>query len=98
MESRERILACIYDAIDDVNDRQPDDGKLDKSPETRLFGRHSKLDSLGLVNLIVAVEENLRDELGVSFTLADERAMSQQRSPFISVRALADYIERLMQG
>jgi len=97
MATKDQIIECVYEAIDDVNERQPADGKLEKTPETRLFGRHSKLDSLGLVSLVVAVEESLQDRLGVSVTLADERAMSQRRSPFLSVHSLADYIEHLLQ-
>lgn len=64
--------------------------------ETRLIGQGAILDSLGLVSLIVEVEQRLSDELGVDLILADERAMSQKRSPFRSIGALADYIYDLI--
>ncbi len=51
------------------------------NPDTQLFGRGSKLDSLGLVNLIVLVEEKTADTFGKSVTIADERAMSQKEQP-----------------
>lgn len=66
--------------------------------ETRLIGQGAILDSLGLVSLIVEVEQRLSDELGIHLILADERAMSQKRSPFRSIGALADYIYDLMVG
>ena len=46
-----------------------------------IYGDNSQLDSLALVSLIVAVEQNIEDEFGISITLADERAMSQENSP-----------------
>lgn len=41
----------------------------------------------------MAVEQNIEDIYDISVTLADEKAMSQKESPFASVRALAKYIE-----
>jgi acyl carrier protein len=96
--TRHQIIECIYAAVDEVNDRLPAEAKLQKAPETRLFGRESSLDSLGLVNLVVAAEENLEQKFGVSVRLTDERAMSQRRSPFRSVETLASYIEDLLEA
>ena len=64
--------------------------------DTILFGGNSKLDSLGLINLIIAVEQNIEDEFNISITLADEKAMSQDESPFESVASLSNYIELLL--
>jgi hypothetical protein len=36
------------------------------------------------------------DDLGKAIVLADERAMSQKRSPFATAGTLADYIELLL--
>lgn len=60
--------------------------------ETHLIGQGAIFDSLGLISLIVEVEQRLADELGLVLILADERAMSQRNSPFRSIKALADYI------
>ena len=64
--------------------------------ETRLIGHEAILDSLGLVSLVVEVEQHLADDLEVTLILADERAMSQKRSPFRSIGALADYVCELV--
>ena len=64
--------------------------------DTVLFGDSGLLDSVGLVSLIVAIEQEIENELGVSIVLADERAMSQQHSPFRSIGALADYAASLV--
>jgi acyl carrier protein len=96
MSNHERILQAIYNAIDEINEQLPKGKALDKSLETVLFGKSGQLDSLGLVSLIVAVEQNIEDDFGVSITLADERAMSQQNSPFKTVTTLSDYVALLL--
>ena len=55
------------------------------------------IDSLGLVELIVEIEQRLRRDHGAAVTLADERAMSQKHSPFRTIGTLADYIESLLE-
>lgn len=59
---------------------------------TMLVGQDAVLDSLGVVSLIVEVEQRLDMEHNVSVTLANDRAMSQRNSPFRTVGVLADYI------
>ena len=48
------------------------------------------LDSMGLVTLVVGVEQAIEDELGVSVSLADARALSQRNSPYRTVGSLAN--------
>ena len=84
---RNLLLKCLQEAD------PPPPGPVDA--DTVLLGKSSHFDSLGLVNYIVDVEQALDEELGVAVTLADERAMSQTRSPFRTVQALMDYIMTL---
>ena len=90
------ILAKVYDAVDLINN-QNEGLIIGKSPKTVLFGNGGILDSLGLVNLIIAIEQNIEDEYGISLALADERAMSQKHSPFRTLGSLVDYIEMLLE-
>jgi acyl carrier protein len=64
--------------------------------DTRLFGPKGALDSMGLVSLITDLEERIEDEYDISLILADERAMSQEKSPFRTVSTLAQYISMLL--
>jgi D-alanine--poly(phosphoribitol) ligase subunit 2 len=66
-------------------------GLPDLGPDTPLLGRNGVVDSLGLVSVIVAVEQAIADELGLNVSLADERAFSQKSSPFRTVGTLAAY-------
>jgi len=92
MNDPENILATIYRAVDWINGELPPDRQLIKAPETRLLGSQSVLDSMHLVSLIVSIEREVEDTFGVALTLADERALSMNASPFRSIRSLADYL------
>ena len=92
MNDPENIVAAIYRAVDWINGELPPDRQLIKAPETRLLGSQSVLDSMHLVSLIVTIEREVEDAFGVAVTLADERALSMQASPFRSIQSLADYI------
>lgn len=94
MLTRDAIQERVLDALRAANQlREPGD-ELEVSPTARLFGRGSPLDSMGLVTLLLDIEEAFRAD-GVPLTLTDDRAMSQARSPFRSVPALVDYIGQL---
>lgn len=97
---RAGVVALITASAQDVLQMRdgPEAQPMALGEETRLIGQGAILDSLGLVSLIVEVEQRLSDELGIDLILADERAMSQKRSPFRSIGALADYIYELITG
>jgi len=82
----------VLESVSELNLQLDENQKLEISPDTQLFGRGSKLDSLGLVNMVVLVEEKTLDKFGKSVTIADERAMSQKNSPFRTVRTLSEYL------
>ena len=90
------VLAAVLEAVAEYNEQLDEDHKLELTPETRLLGKSSKLDSFGLVNLIIVVEEKFLDKFDKSITLADERAISQENSPFRSVQSLAEYAYTLL--
>jgi acyl carrier protein len=95
-EIGELILSSLEDALSMVDDSRPNPTEL--GDDTRLIGRKGVLDSMGLVTLVVDVEQRLEEEHDVVVIIADERAMSQKHSPFRSVGSLADYIVRLIEG
>lgn len=66
--------------------------EVDKGCDAELFGEGGALDSLGLVGFIVLVEQEIADRMGIEVSLADERAMSQRRSPYKTVQRLAEHI------
>jgi acyl carrier protein len=87
----------IFQTIDELNLQLLAEQHLEKSLETILVGRESKIDSMALVNFIVAIEEKLTDEFGISITLVSEQAMAQDESPFKTVGTTIDYIVMLLK-
>jgi acyl carrier protein len=94
---RPEIVSLIVKAVREFAEQSevPLPATVDRN--TPLFGREGFLDSMGLVTLVVSVEQAIEDELGVSVSLADERALSQRASPYRTVGALADYAASLME-
>ena len=97
MNIKEIIVQSIFKAIGEINEQLPPEQQLKKSSNTILYGKKGELDSLGLVNLLVVIEQNIEDELDVIITIADERAMSQEQSPFKTVESLVNYIDMLFK-
>lgn len=87
------IVQTLQDLIESLSIKEVD--KLNR--ETVLFGDRGILDSMGLVSLITDLEEKFEQESNVSIILADERALSQKRSPFRTVSSLSEYIFRLIK-
>ena len=65
--------------------------------DTALFGTDGFLDSMALVTLVIALEQNIEEKLGVSVQLADAHALSQEHSPYSTISALAEYALLRMQ-
>lgn len=62
------------------------------SAQTTLYGQGSDVDSLGFVQVLMDVEEQVNSRYGVAVTQTDEKAMSQRHSPFRTVQSLAEYV------
>jgi D-alanine--poly(phosphoribitol) ligase subunit 2 len=93
---KDKVQALIVQALREVSEQQAIAVPGDVGAETSLFGRNGLLDSLGLVSLVIAVEQLIEDELGVSVSLANEKAMSQKQSPYRTVGTLAQYASEIL--
>ena len=90
------IIESIKETLTEMADKdQTTIIPLDES--ARLFGKKGVLDSLGLVTAIVNIEQKLIDDFSISVTIADERAMSQEKSPFRTVGTLSEFITLLVK-
>lgn len=94
--SRDQISKIVIRCVEQFATESEIEIDISDGENARLFGGDAPLDSLGLVSLIVEIEEALESELGISFVLADEKAMSRRTSPFSRIVYLVDYIEELL--
>ena len=84
-------FGAVSAAVDEINLSQPEGSKISTDPDAVLFGEASALDSVGLVQVVMAAEAHFADATGRDVVLASEAAMSRKRSPYRSLRLLAEY-------
>ena len=93
----DRVLDAIYAAVDDLNKSLGRGQKIEKDPQAVLASETGKLDSLGIVTLIIGVEEAIEDEFGYTISLVGEHAMSREKSPFRTINTLMQYITEVIE-
>jgi acyl carrier protein len=94
---RAQVLATvIYPAMREIAPTLRSDVTYREDPDATLFGKDGVIDSLGLVTLVVAVEQRVAAAYGKQITLASQQAMSRSSSPFRTLGRLADYVIELV--
>ena len=91
----DKVVKIIHESVLEVTDQFKNIQELNDN--TELFGKSGVLDSLGLVTLLVTIEQEVEDGFDKSITLADEKAMSQKNSPFKTVGTLTTYVQTLLK-
>lgn len=94
--TRAEVLEILREAVEATNAFHGEE-RLVFALETPLFGPGASLDSLDLVSFLIEVETRLA-VFGLESPLSDDRAMSQARSPFRTIGALAEFILRVGDG
>ena len=79
-QAKEIVISAISASLE---------GKAEITEDMQLIGGESLLDSMKLVEVCLALED-LADEHGFEFNWTSEAAMSQSRSLFRNVTALAE--------
>lgn len=97
MAGNDKLLKTIFSAINELNQMLPKEKQIEKSVNAVLFGKKGKLDSLGLVSLIVSLEQKIEEEYGATITIAGEASMSLNNSPFETIETLTAYITSLLE-
>ena len=92
MTESEKITRMLFSVIDELNLLLPVDEHLEKDLKTPLAGDSGRLDSSGLINLIVLTEQKASEELGKPVLLTDDRTLSQVNEVFRTLETLADHI------
>ena len=97
MPNNEKFLEAVMEAIDELNGQLPKEEKLDKSPDTVLFGSGGSLDSLGLISLVTTVEQQIEERFGITATLLEDIDLPENDNPFRTVSSLADYVASILE-
>lgn len=94
-EILQTILTSLSNTVEMSTGKSTEQNSFTES--TRLIGHEAVLDSMGLVSLLLDVEQSISEQYDVVIIIADERAMSQKRSPFRSLESLTDYVLELVK-
>ena len=96
---KDKVLEVIYLSVDAVNEFLPQEQRIEKREDTVLFDKSSgsSLDSMGMVNLIVALEENIQERIGKAISIAEELNISEENNPFQTVDTLLAGLTELLE-
>lgn len=95
---KDKLLTIVKEAVVELNERLDNKVDVDKGGDAPLYGKDAPLDSLSLVSLISDVEEAIEDDLDVAVVIANEKAMSRERSPFKTIGSLVEYAAELIEA
>ena len=93
MEVNDRVKKVVYAAIDEVNLLLPEEQRLEHDPSTPLVGENGRLDSLGVVNLIVTTEQKVQAEFKSVVSLT-EMMSAENLSHYQTVGALCEHLTK----
>ena len=97
MEQKQKITNLVFSVIDEINKELSKDDQIIKSLDSVIYGSNGQLDSLGLVNFVVAVEQKIEDVFEKSINLTDDKAMSEKNSPFQTIETFVNYIYDVLE-
>lgn len=100
---KEDIFEIVYKAIDDFNEMQEEDEKLEKKPDAVIFSRpgytqKGVLDSMGIVNLLISIDEALdNDHRTVDLSFDVNHILENKEGILLNVESLVNHIYSLTQ-
>lgn len=92
MKNKHIVTELVYSAIDEINLMQPKDKKIQKSFGTELIGTSSAMDSLGLVNFIIELEQKIQENFNLSINFAEQQSHSGQQTQLKTVGGVIEYV------
>ncbi|OFX38208.1 MAG: hypothetical protein A2X08_09195 [Bacteroidetes bacterium GWA2_32_17] len=91
-----KVKEIVLNALNNILTVVPVEQGFEIDESTLLLAEGSIIDSLTLVSLIVDIETTYSTDYNIEISLSDDRAMTREISPFLSVSKLVDYIYELI--
>jgi len=86
---REEIARIVFTVIGEIAEEVGEDRLQNATEETHLF---ELLDSMAVLDFILAVEEGIQVNYGRYVQIADEKSMDASQTPFKTVGSAIDFI------
>ncbi|MEG3618602.1 hypothetical protein V5T82_09065 [Magnetovibrio sp. PR-2] len=87
---RDKVAGIVFEALE--HSWAEYDHHEKASMDSAIFGKDSLLDSTALVSMVLDIEEHVEEVTGVTVSLLDEKAVSQEKSPFRNVSAMIEFV------
>lgn len=88
---KKQIIDIIFNTFDQLM-AQSDNLVIEKSIDSQLSAEGSALDSLGLVNFLLALENNLNAKLDTPISVMNQDLIISEDQPLRTVDTLSSYI------
>lgn len=88
------IRKIIIESLNELNESL--ENKIEITESMCLMGNDGVLDSLDFVNLVVILEDQISDNLDLDISIADEKAFSRKKSPFLNINSLEEYLKEII--
>jgi len=92
-DTNDLFLEIIFSAIKEVNKQQPPEYQLNLDKNEFLISDKSSLDSLGLITLLINIEEKISKKFKINLNLLDEELISEKNTPFETLASLAAWLK-----
>lgn len=89
---RKRVMEALGRAVEELNLQLPPEGRLSPTEDERVLATGTKLDSLGFVSLIVAVEQEIEAEFETRYSLLSTHEPSPENPTYADLGSLAEAI------
>ena len=86
-----RAHRCVVAAVEELNTLRSSDAQLSTEGNSTLLGEAGQLDSLGFVNLAVALDTHLEREFGGAASVMADLLSAPDPSEFSTVEALSRF-------
>ena len=93
---RGKVQELVYGVMEEVRERKGIKGEMVRDEGMALVGMDSKLDSLGLLTLIVLVQERVKEEWGMEVEIVSESIGLREVNPLLTVGSLIDYVTEMV--
>ena len=96
---KDKIEQAVFAAIDAYNGFHTGDQKLEKDTTTVLFSRsgftkEGRLDSIGLVNLLVLIEEKMQNAFGPKIQIELQEMIEDKENILKNLESLIKYLNQ----
>ena len=86
------FLNLIFSSVKNLNKQQPPESKLKSKKNELLIAEKSNLDSLGLVTLLIIIEDKIKKDLNKKIVLVNDKLISVENTPFKTIDSLARWL------